>query len=319
MSHASAPPVSRHGTEGEVAVQLYVTAVALMRAQMTAWRRGELPELLPLKRIAQSMATGASNAAYPLVVALASGPRDDASRAVQSAMLGVAMGRRSSRDARVLRHLALAALLVDAGRARLAGVAGVDLDVFQQLPDALDALAPASSAALAMAKTPSAAAEDSAVTAFEVAWLERPRLGPLYGGELPAHAASRLLVTARAFLEAVGPRGGGNPTSPFEALQKLAAAPPAGRAAVLLLAATLGALPVGTVVELASGAWAIVAPGGGTAGKPLARLLTQPSGAPLDPAPLVDLGVAAEERRIVRVVPAREARFNLARAFVSAG
>jgi hypothetical protein len=57
--------------------------------------------------------------------------------------------------------------------------------VFRELPDSLDALVPASSAALGIASATSRAMEGSAATAFEVAWLERPRLGLLYAGQLP--------------------------------------------------------------------------------------------------------------------------------------
>lgn len=300
--------------ECEQVVARYAALVALTREEFAAWQRGELPPAKTLDVVGDALAKSPCAAAHPLVIVLAGGPRDDASRAVQAAMLTLAAARRVTRDPRALRHLALAALLVDAGRVRLAGTASLDLDVFQQLPDTLDALAPASSAALGLAGDHAEDRLASAGTAFEVAWLERPQLGPLYAGQLAPRFGAQLIWVVRAFLDRVAPRSGKEPSSPLDALQSLARATPTVQDAVALLAAAIGLPPVGTVLELGTGEWAVVAPSpSGYRGAPLARFLTDRRGKPLDPAPLKALSGPDWP---VRAVPPSEARFNLARAFV---
>lgn len=318
MSGAPTEPAPQSSErEIDVALDVYVGAVALVREQLSLLEHGAPVRMDALRRTAESIAAGARNRAYPFAIALAQGPRDDASRAVQSALLAIALVGRASRDLRTLRRTALAALLVDAGRARLAGLASIDLTTFRELPDRLDALAPTSSAALAMSAGADAWVQHSATTAFEVAHLERPRLGPLYGGQLEPRFVSRVLLTVRAFLERVAPRSGEAGRSPLEALLELSRSSSADRAVVGELLATVGLPPVGTVVALESGAWAVVAPALASSGPTRLIVLTDPNGRPLDEPSWAELGTAAGPRP-VRVVGPDLARFNLARAFLAA-
>jgi hypothetical protein len=302
-------PISRGRSEGEIAFSLYGSAVAVTTWYFEALSGGETPSLAALERAAQSLAAASANAAFAGVLTLASTARDDASRAVQSAMLALAAARRITRDPRALRRLALAALLVDSGRARLAGLESIDLSVFRDLPDALDALAPASSAALGVVSSTSPAMEGSAETAFEVAWLERPRLGPLYGGQLEPRFSSRLLRATRALFDEIAPRTTTGSVSPFEALRRLVQRSKKDDSVNRLLVEVIGVIPTGTIVELSSGEWAAVAP---LPDRPRVRLLTTPDGSALERAPLVELG---PDTRVIRVIEPAEARINVARAF----
>jgi hypothetical protein len=296
---------------------MFTAAIAIVERLYDLLRTAspeERTSLEPLERIAQSIASTSANAVLPAVVTLAGTGGDDAARAVQSACLAVAAARRHVRDPRSLRRLALAALLVDAGRARLAGHAGVDLQVFRELPEELDALAPACSAALAVASARSPALESAAATAFEVAWLERPRLGPLYGGELDARLSSRLLLVVRRLLARIAPRGTDAPVSPLDALSALLSEEDADVIALGILVDAIGILPVGTVVELESGEWAIVTPSQVAAPleRPVLRLLTNSKGVAHDRPPLLEPDRSFE---LYSALPASATRFNLARAF----
>lgn len=316
---SSRPPVSRTSTESELAVELYASAAVVVSHHFQALGRGESPSLSTLERVAQAISASGASSAFPLVIALASMARDDAARAVQGSMLTISAARRVTRDPRVLRRMAMAALLVDVGRARLAGLANVDLSVFSALPDALDALAPASSAAVGILSATSRSLEPAAITAFEVAWLERPRLGAPYAGTLAPRLAARLIATARAFLERLAPRGGDVSVSPFEALRALVADPKSYDVAVRLLADAVGLLPIGTVVELSNDQWAVVSPpAAAQLDRVVVRVLTDATGRALERPSTLDLGnppAGKPAPRIVRVVDPAEARFNLARAF----
>jgi hypothetical protein len=296
-------------TRADATLQLYVSAVALMSEQVAAWQHGETASMSIPHRVAHTLTTAPDKRDFALANVLATGPRDDASRGVQSAMLCIAAAEPLVRDARTLRHLALAALLVDAGRARLAGVANLDLSVFQRLPDALDALAPASSAALGLVGWNGAPTIDWAVTAFEVAWLERPHLGPLYEDELEPRFGTRLLRTVRAFLERIAPRGGAEPLSPLEALASL----DGDRRARALLAAAVGRPPTGTLFELETGQWAVMCP---PDERRLARVLTDEKGRALQEAVWTELGQSGGANPTRLIAPA-DARFNVAQAFFS--
>ena len=313
MSTDSARPASRASTEGSVAIELYASAVAIARTHFRALAHANTTSLSRLERVAHALASGAANPAFGIASVLASTARDDAARGVQSAMLAVAAARRQQQSPRVLRRLALAALLVDAGRARLAGEASIDLAVFRELPDSLDALAPAASATIGVAGSP--ALESALITAFEVAWLERPKLGPLYAGALEPRSSTRLLLVVRAYLELIAPAAGEGSLAPLTALERLAARPDLDPAALRALIDAVGMPPAGTVVELSGGEWAVVAQSSSL--EPEARkvrLLTNAQGRPESSGPLVALGEAGA-REIFRIIEPSEARFNVVRPF----
>jgi hypothetical protein len=321
---SSGAPPSRSNTESGAALDLYVSALAVTKQHFDALARGELPRLSALERTAQALAASAANAAYALAIPLSASGRDDASRAVQAAMLALSVARRTTRNPRALRRIALAALLVDAGRARIAGREGLDLGMFRLLPDNLDAEVPTESAALGMSEGASQVVEAAAVTAFETAWLERPRLGRLYAGRVEPRMSTRLLFAVRSFLEHCSPRASDEPQTPFEALRRLVARGGEEAPVLRLLADAVGLVPVGSVVELSSGQWAIVAPpAAAEPERPRVRVLTDLAGRALERPPLLDLGAPPESGkalpRVVRVVPAREARFNLTQAFFGGG
>jgi hypothetical protein len=317
---SSGAPTSR-STESAIAIELYITAVAITKRHFDALGQGRSPGAEFLEQTARALSASASNASFSLAVPLAGSGREDAARAVQSAMLAVLAARRTTRDPRALRRIALAALFVDAGKASLAGREQVDLGVFRQLPDALDRRVPIENVMLGVAPHASPVLESAAIVAFETAWLERPQLGPLYAGRIEPRRATRLLFAARQFLELCAPRAHDDPLAPFEALKLLAGRREHDGTALRLLTDAVGLIPVGSVVELSSGQWAAVAPPAAPqAERPKVRILTDAQGRAADRPALLDLGGSPDSKevlpRILRVLGPREARFNVMRAFM---
>lgn len=302
-------PHSRGQSEGKTVARIVTASIAITERLYELLRTAapdERTSLEPLERIAQAIAAVSANGALPAVITLAGTGRDVAARAVQSACLAVSAARHRTRDPRALRRLALGALLVDAGRMRLAG------NVPQE---ERDDLVPAVSASLALSSAGSSALESAATIAFEVAWLERPRLGPLYEGAIEPRLSSRLLLVVRELLRRISPSDG-DPCSPFDALRALLSVDDPDRVALGILVDAVGLLPVGTVVQLGSSEWAVVAPSTTPApiDHPPLRYLTDEKGRAHAHAPLVE---RPKQVRMIRALSAQETRFNLARAFFS--
>lgn len=298
--------------DGALALELYASAVVATRRCYAALARAN-PPLAELEHVAACIARSASNPALTITLALAAAARDDAARAVQSACLAVRVARAASTREQDLTGIALAALLVDSGRVRLANASSIDLDVFSELPDSLNHLAPAATAALGVGGERSPLRETAALTAFEVAWLERPRLGALYQGERSPRLSSRVLLACRALLMRTAPMTRDAELSPFDALLELASKPGADTVALRLLADAIGYVPVGTVVELASGAWGVAGPRpAAEPGRPVLFALVDAQGAIPDPPSEL------EEHEIVRVITPKEAHFNPAFPLVAA-
>jgi hypothetical protein len=118
----------------------------------------------------------------------------------------------------------------------------------------------------------------------------------------------------RRFLQRISPSNDDAPASPFEALRALLAEDDVDRVAIGILVDAVGVLPVGTVVQLGSGEWAIVAPSSTRTpvDHPPLRYLTDEKGAAHGHCPLVE---RPKHVRMTRVLSANETRFNLARAF----
>lgn len=247
---------------------------------------------------------------------LASLELDDAGRSVIAASVVAAMARRAELRPRQLLAATEAALIADTGKAWLSATAGIDLSVFEGLPDELEALAPAAVAALALIESQ----PDDLVPwiAFEALWLEREsQLGPVYDGAHHALATARMLAVARSWVLSIAPRDKRDRCSPALALQALTLDPRHDPGAVALLLATLGPLPIGTVVELSDGRWAIVSQRGPdeAPASPRVRPLTDARGQAATEPEDIDITDDSDGPRLRRVIEPGEARFNVARAF----
>src|SRR5262249_55957150 len=146
----------------------------------------------------------------------------------------------------------------DLGRVRAVGPAGRDKLV--RLGDAIEATIPpaTSAASIIVAGVNEGNAFRTAIT-YETTFLEREALlGRLYGGRRPALVQAQNLQVVRAFLDRLAPREASAAMDPLSAIEAVAGSASIDPTMVRLLIRLLGVLPVGSVVELESGEWAVV-------------------------------------------------------------
>jgi hypothetical protein len=323
--------LARHTRVEDVALEgrflrLYASALVVLGLFFDRVREGSSVVPHRVKRLAQGFVSLAESGDSGLLglLPLANAHRDDAGRAVQSAILALALGREITTDRIALVRLVMAAMLADVGRVRLAGPSGRDRLV--GLGEAIDAAVPAVTSAVAIA-TGGVSQESAlrAVTMFEALWLEREHaLGAPYEATLLPLLQSRILHLVRAVLIRLAPRDASAPMSTLDALQDVARVPSIDLSLLALLLKAVGLTPTGSVVELETGEWAVVV--GPSADpdaheRPRVRVVMDRTGRVLDPPREFDLGAPPPGRafpRITRIVGPEEARFNVARVFVPA-
>jgi hypothetical protein len=296
-------------------LETYAATLVLVRHSLAQAAAGVAPDFGPLDSAARRIADSAT-VLLPLMT-LAASRDDDAARAVLTAVVAAASARAAGADEAARTAIAHAALHMDVGRASLAGASNIDLSVFQDLPDALEALVPAANAAMAFASPKSDGARLATLT-YEATWLERvERLGELYEGAPMPLIAGRLLALAHAFVERVAPRSGRDRRSPADAMYELLGLVDADAALLAAMVRALGPIPVGSPVELEDGSWAVVsAPAPWQrALRPEVLVLTSPEGQALQSPEARDLGADPGGPKVRRRLSPAEARFNPARAF----
>lgn len=303
----------------ERVLRFYATALVVMRRVYDAVAANAAVMPHRVKRLSQHLVSLAQGDAAPLLAmtAMANTHRDDAGRAVQSALIAVALGRQITADRLSLSRLAMAALMIDFGRIRLAGLRRRDQLV--KLGDAIEAAIPPTTAGVCIwSGGVNAPTAQRTVITFEATSLEREALrGRLYDGKMPSLVQSRILYLARALLDRLAPRDVSAAMEPLAALEDVTGLPHVDPVLLRLLVGLLGVVPIGSVVELETGEWAVVV--GPSAARdaldrPRVRLVAERRGHVLEDAPEVDLGAGAEGRRpprILRVVPQSEARFSV--------
>lgn len=303
-------------------LKLYALALMVMRQHFDQVANGTTVLPHRIKRVAQRLVV-LSESGHPALLgmtAVANAPRDDAGRAVHAAILSLAIGRQLTQNRVVLAQLAMTALLSDLGRVRLAGPRGRDLLV--PLPEADERKVPlAATLVTIQSGGVNVANALRTVVIWETTWQERRGLlGDLGGGQalLPQ---SSILYTVRALLELLVPRDSSRPLSPVAALAELAQDKAVNRELLRLLMRAVGVVPVGSVLELATGEWAVVvgpSENNEAHGQPKLRLVTDGSGNALPDSQVVDLGRLPPNSppvRITRVIEPGRADFNLTRSF----
>ena len=298
-------------------VRTYASAVVIMRRFLEDLQKGRyfLPQRV--KRIAQGLVdlSEGETPAFLGVTAVRNANHDEAGRAVNTAILSVSIARQITTDQVTLVRLAMAALLFDTGRPRLAGVrpgAGRP-GIIPQLSEQQEAEVPAGTAvvltALGRVNEPSVM---RTVIGYEAHWVRRQkRLGPLYKGLRQATIQSRIIATARSFNDLLTPAPGATPMSADEAIARLEAdaTEAADRTVLRLLFGALGIFPTGTLVELSTGEVALVVqthPHPSKYSQPRVRIVFDASGGALQGNFELDLsqrpGRGEPKRHIKRVV-----------------
>lgn len=288
-------------------VRTYAAAVVVLRRFYEALGKGQQALPRRIKRIAQSLVDlSVGDTPAFLGVTHVQNAHDAAGRAVNSAILAVAMGRQLTGERAVLTRIALAAMMLDAGRPRAMRHQmgeGDDAPMAASLTEDAERSLPAGTAAvLTTLSRASDAAMARTVVTYEALWLPRAaRLGPVYAALRPASLEARIVAMARAYTDLVTLVPGEPPMSPAAALIELdtraqARGEGVERTMLRLVMSALGVLPPGTLVALTSGEVAVVV----DETMRLRIVLDSTGGVPMTPIEL-DLG-GDRDRSIAKIV-----------------
>ena len=313
-------------------VHTYASAIVLMRRFLEGLRRGRYTLPRRFKRIAQRLVdlSAGGTPAFLGVTAARNASHDDAGQAVNTAVLSLAMARQITGDSLVLQRLAMAALLYDTGKSRLAQAGAGKDDGGMILPGLSEQQEAEMPAGTAVVLTALGRLSDEGmvrtVLAYEAHWMKRQaRLGPLYRGLRQPALLSRIVSVARSFNDLLTPASGKEPLTADGAIAKLEqeAESAADRTVLRLLVGALGIFPTGTLVELSTGEVALVVQTPSHPAlysQPRVRLIFDASGAPVDRFLEVDLAQAGEPPRHIRRVVATsdDASASTMRSFASA-
>jgi curved DNA-binding protein CbpA len=243
----------------------YASAIVIMRRFFEELRRGKYDLPQRVKRVAQRLVdlSSGETPAFLGVTAARNANHDQAGRAVNTAILSLAMARQITSDIVMLARIAMAALLYDAGRARIAGVVGEGGPAV--MPQLSEQQANDSPAATAVVLTALGRVNEPGVMrtvmAYEAHWVKRrASLGALYRGLRQPSLQARIVAVAQTFNDMLTPSPGVVPPSADEAIARIEkdATEPADRTALRLLVGALGLFPTGTLVELSTGEVAVV-------------------------------------------------------------
>jgi hypothetical protein len=312
----------------ERTLRAYASALVVMRQFFERMAEGRTVLPHRVKRVAQRLVSlgDTDEGALMAMTTLANAHRDDAGRAVQSAILCVVISRRLTSSRNALAQLAMAALMTDVGRVRIAGVQG--LDRYVPLADDAERAVPALTSSLCIA-TGGVNIQNAVrtVTAYEATALERVELlGPVYKRQMTPTVQAKVLHVVRLLLERLAPRDATKRAmSPLDALAALTRVPNVDEVAYKLLVQAVGVLPTGTVVEFETGEWGIVVgPSSNPAAvaRPRIKLITDRSGQVFAKPKLIDLGEPSQGRRfppIAAIIEPSRAKFNVAGLLMQEG
>jgi hypothetical protein len=304
--------------EMEKALRAYASALVVLRQFYERMAQGKTVLPHRVKRVAQRMVSLAESdeGALLAMTTLANAYRDEAGRAVQAAILSIVVARRLTNNRNALAQLAMAALVADVGRVRIAGSSG---EKFVQLSEDVEKVVPALTSSLCIS-TGGVNVQNAirTVTAYEATYLERVLLlGPIYKRAMSPMIQSKILYVVRQLLERLAPRDITRPMSPLDALASLAGQPNVDETVYKLLIQGLGVMPTGTVVEFETGEWGIVVgPSSNRAAlaRPRVKLVTDRAGQVFGKPKEIDLGAPSQGRRFPRitgVIEPSKARFNV--------
>ena len=295
-------------------VRAYASAVVIMRRFFEDLMASRY--ILPrrIKRIAQSLVdlSEGSTVSFLGVTEVRNANFDEAGRAVNSAILAVAVAREVTPDRAVLSQIAMAAMMHDVARPRAMALAGSNGD--PSMPgmagptvlseDQEDRLAAGSAAVLTALGRVNEPTITRTVLAFEALWIRRQTwLGPVYWGARPPTLHAKIIAVARRYNDLLTPEPGVMPPTTDYAVAKLSEelTDPQDRIVLRMLVAALGLLPMGTVVQLNTGEVAEVVRGPkGPLEKPRIRVVMDANGQQIQP---VELELADDPHRsVTRVI-----------------
>ncbi len=245
----------------ELIIRTYATATIVMRRFLEALQQGDYRLPIGVRRVAQQLAelSSGQSSAFLGTTAIYNAKHEHAGRAVNSALVALAMARQLSDDKRMLARVATAALMFDVGVARVAGVVSADdVRAGRMLPrlieDQLEEL-PASGAATmwAIGGFGDTALQNTVLVYEALSMAFRQHVPVPYDGLHQPSLGARIVATSRQFNELLS-----HPDSPRnadEAVSELvrAAQDELDRMLVRLLASALSLFTTGSIVHLSNG------------------------------------------------------------------
>ena len=302
----------------EVLVRSYCLAVVAVRRFLESVQRGKFESIQNVQRVAEQLVditnemTTNQSPAFLAGVVLYNVRHESAGRAVNAALLSLAMARKLTEQLSTLSRIAIASLLYDVGLPRVAGTGPdgedrvgvmmprVGIEQERELP-----------AATAMVLTALSGCSDAGVMhtalVYEALSLNlRDNAQPAYGSAHPYSLEARVVATSRRFTELLA-----DADEERTAEQAMMAVlgetrDEADRTTARLLMAALGMYPTGTMVELSTGQVARVVRTPNDPkrfGFPVVVPVLDASGGRIDGAEPIDLEQAcADGVRITRVV-----------------
>ncbi len=303
----------------------YASALVVMRRFFDRIAEGRTALPHQVKRIAQRLvALAATNERALLALVTTAGKhRDDAGRAVLTAIMSILIARRLTTSRVALGQLAMSALMADLGRVRAAGTTARDQLI--QLSDEAEMAVPALTSAISIT-TGGVNIQNAlrTVSAYETTYIEREQmLGPVYKRIMSPLVQSKILQVVRALLDRVAPRDTSRPLSPADAMAAITRIPSVDNVAYKLLVSAIGLMPTGTVVEFTTGEWGIVvgpSRNRKALDKPRIRLVTDRSGQVFSRPKEIDLGDQSGGQkypRIKAVIDPSKAHFNVTGVLIS--
>ena len=312
------------GEKSDEVVQLYASALVVMRHFFQNVAAGKRILPIRVKRLAHRFVALSDDRKSALigVTTATADQRDDANRAVQTAILSVLVAREITGDRVVLARIALTALMADAGRIQVAGA-----HTAEHMPRPLTREErrdiPATTCALSIATGGlSGPGAQRTVSIFETISGEyEADAGPLYSRKMTPLLETRIIMMVRATLDRRTPRDGSAGKPILDALQDVAELPYVDPTLFRLFVRAIGLLPTGTVVEFESGDWGVVVgqsinPDALT--RPRVKLVVHHSGQIFDPPHELDLGDEGDGTQypeITRIVDPSEVRFDVVEYF----
>jgi hypothetical protein len=294
-------------------VRMYASAIVIIRRFFEDLQASRY--ILPrrIKRIAQSLVdlSDGSTPSFLGVTEVRNANFDEAGRAVNTAILAVSMAREVTQDRAILSQIAMAAMMHDVARPRALALIQAQGSAMpgMQAPttiseDQEDRLAAGAAAVLTALGRVNEPSITRTVLTFEALWLRRQQwLGPVYWGARSPTLHAKLIAIARRYNDLLTPEPGLLPPTPDYAVAALSEElkDPQDRTALRMLVSALGLLPMGTVVQLATGEVAEVVRGPkGPGERARVRLVMDQNGQQVQP---VEIELAQEpHRQVVRVM-----------------
>ncbi len=279
----------------------YASAVVVLRRFYEDLENSHYMLPRRIKRVAQSLVdlSDGTTPAYLGVTEVRNANHDEAGRAVNSAILAVAIAREVTDDRVILAQVAMAAMMHDVARPRAFAISKANAGEFAPMMTTLsedqeDRMAAGTAAVLTALGRVNEPSITRTVVAYEAQWMRRQQwIGAVYRGKRPPTVHARIMRISRRYNDLLTPEPGLPPPSSDYAVAMLdqELTDPSDRTVLRMLVSALGLVPMGTVVQLSTGEVCEVTRGSsGPLDKPKLKVVMDARGGVVSNGPEIDLG-----------------------------